>query len=118
LYYWPEKQPFYVETFCENNEQISMKILHVGTNVCDAETWILRKLDQKYLESFELLFWSRKEEIIWTDRVRNAMLGNVNEEKNILHTVQRRTANRIGHTLRRNWLIKHAGGENIEERYK
>jgi hypothetical protein len=35
------------------------------------ETWTLRKVDQKYLESFEKWCWRRMEKISWTDRVRN-----------------------------------------------
>jgi hypothetical protein len=36
-----------------------------------AETLIFLKVDQKYMESFEILWW-RRMEIIWTDHVRNA----------------------------------------------
>jgi hypothetical protein len=36
-----------------------------------AETWTLRKVDLKYLESFEMWCWRRMEKISWTDRVRN-----------------------------------------------
>jgi hypothetical protein len=36
-----------------------------------AETWTLRAVDQKHLESFEMLCWSRMEKISWTDHVRN-----------------------------------------------
>jgi hypothetical protein len=36
-----------------------------------AETWTLRKLDQKYLENSEMLCWRRMEKISWTDRVNN-----------------------------------------------
>jgi hypothetical protein len=36
-----------------------------------AETWTLRKIDQKYLESFEMWCWRRMEKISWTDRLRN-----------------------------------------------
>jgi hypothetical protein len=39
--------------------------------LCGAETWTLRKVDQKYLESFGMWCWRRMEKIIWTDRVRN-----------------------------------------------
>jgi hypothetical protein len=35
------------------------------------ETWTLPKLDQKYLESFEMWCWRRLEKISWTDRVSN-----------------------------------------------
>jgi hypothetical protein len=73
-----------------------------------AGTWILRKVDQKYLESFEMLCWRRMEKISWTDRVRNEeVLHRVKEERNILHTIKRRRAKWIGYTLRRNCLLKH-----------
>jgi hypothetical protein len=59
-----------------------------------AETWTLRKVDQKYLEIFEMWCWRRMEKIIWTDRVRNEeVLHRVKEERNILHTIKRRKAN-------------------------
>jgi hypothetical protein len=38
--------------------------------LCGAEKWTLRKVDQKYLESFDMWWW-RKMEISWTDRVKN-----------------------------------------------
>ena len=45
----------------------------------------------------------------WTDRVRNEeVLQRVKEERNITSTTKRRKANRIGHILRRNCLLKHA----------
>ena len=36
-----------------------------------AETWALRAVDQKRLESFEMWCWRRMEKISWTDHVRN-----------------------------------------------
>ena len=49
------------------------------------------------------------EKIGWTDRVRNEeVLHRVKEERNILHTIDRRKANWIGHILHRNCLVKHA----------
>ena len=36
-----------------------------------AETWKLRAVEQKHLESFEMWCCRRKEEISWTDHVRN-----------------------------------------------
>jgi len=36
-----------------------------------AETWALRAVDQKHLESFEMWSWRRMEKISWTDHVRN-----------------------------------------------
>jgi hypothetical protein len=73
-----------------------------------AERWTLRKIDQKYLESFEMWCWRRMEKISWTDRVTNEeVLQRVKEERNILHTIKRRKGNWIGHILRRDCLLKH-----------
>jgi hypothetical protein len=72
-----------------------------------AETWTLRKIDQKYLESSEMLCWRRMEKISWTDRVGNEeVLLRVQEERNILKTIKRGNASWIGYILRRNRLLK------------
>jgi hypothetical protein len=73
-----------------------------------AGTWTLPKLDQKYMESFEMWCWRRMEKMSWTDCVNNeAVLHRVKEERNILHTIRRRKAKWIGHKLRRNCLLSH-----------
>jgi hypothetical protein len=73
-----------------------------------AETWTLRKLDQKYLESFEMWCQRKMEKISWTDRVSNeAVLYRVKEDRNKFDTIRRRKANWIGHILRTNCLLKH-----------
>ena len=80
-----------------------------------AETWTLRAVDQKHLESFEMWCWRRMEKIIWTDHVRNEdVLLRVKEQRNILHEISKRKANWIGHILRRNCLLQRA----IEGRIK
>jgi hypothetical protein len=72
------------------------------------EIGTLRKLDQKYLEGFEMWCWRRMEKISWTDRVNNdAVLHRVKEEINILHKIRRRKANWIEHMLHRNCLLSH-----------
>jgi hypothetical protein len=82
-----------------------------------AEMWTLRKIDQTYLESFEVWCWRRMEKISWTDHVRNEeVLHRVKEERNILHTIERRKANWIGHILRRNCLLKHVIEGKLEGR--
>jgi len=60
------------------------------------------------MESFEVWCWRRMEKVSWTDRVRNEVLHNVKEERGMLRTIKRRKANRIGHILRRNHLLKHS----------
>jgi hypothetical protein len=80
-----------------------------------AETWTLRKVDRKYVESFETRCWRRMEKISWTDRVRNEeVLHRVKEERNILHTIKRRKVNWIGRILCRNCILKHIIEGKIE----
>jgi hypothetical protein len=48
------------------------------------------------------------EKIVWTDRVRNAVLKGLKFERNVLKTIKEgRNANCMGHISRRNCLIKH-----------
>jgi hypothetical protein len=57
------------------------------------------------------------EKISWTNRVRNEeVLHRVKEERNIVHTIKRRKANWIGHSLRRNCLLKHVIEGKLEGR--
>ena len=47
------------------------------------------------------------EKISWTDHVRNEeVLLTVKEQRNILHEISKRNANRIGHILRRYCLLQ------------
>jgi hypothetical protein len=53
-----------------------------------AETWTLRAVDQKYLESFEMWCWRRMEKTSWTDHERNKeVLFRVKRQRNILHEI-------------------------------
>jgi len=88
----------------------------MALRVCGAETWTLRAVDQKHLESFELWCWRRMEKIIWTDHVRNEeVLLTVKEQRNILHEIRKRKANWIGHILRRNCLLQQVIEGKIKE---
>jgi hypothetical protein len=65
------------------------------------ETWMLRTVDQKHMESFEM------EKISWTDHVRNEeVLLRAKGQRNIPHEIRERKANWIGHILRRNCLLQ------------
>jgi hypothetical protein len=78
-----------------------------GIALYGAGTWTLRKVDQKYLESFEMWCWRRMEKISWTDDVRNEeVLHRVKEERNVVHTIKRRKGDRIGYILCKNCLLK------------
>jgi hypothetical protein len=72
-----------------------------------AETWTLRAVDKKHLESVERWCWGRMEKISWTDHVRNEdVLLRVKEQRNILHEISKRKAKWVGHILRRNCLLQ------------
>ena len=84
-------------------------MLHLEHSFNGAETWTLRAVDQKHLESFEMWCSRRMEEISWTDHVRNEdVLLRVKGQRNILHVheIHKRKANWIGHILRRNCLLQ------------
>jgi hypothetical protein len=70
------------------------------------ETWMLRAVDQKHLESFEMWCWRRMEKINCTKHVgKEEVLRRVKEQRNILHEISKWKANWIGHILRRNCLL-------------
>ena len=72
-----------------------------------AETWTLRAVDEKHLESFEMWCCRRMEKISWTDHVRNEeVLLTVKEQRNILHEIRKRKANWIGQILRRSCFLQ------------
>jgi hypothetical protein len=59
--------------------------------LCGGEIWTLWKVEQKYLENFEMLCWRRMEMMNLSERVRNEeVLHRVKEDRNILHTIKRR----------------------------
>jgi hypothetical protein len=74
------------------------------------ETWKLWKVDQKYLESFEMWCWDNQ-----LDWLREKLLQSV-KDRNILQSVRRRKANCIGQILHRKYLLKHVIEVKMEER--
>jgi hypothetical protein len=112
-----KKKALFTNKFDLNWRKKLVKCYTWSAALYSAGTWTLRKVDQKYLESFEMLCWRRMEKISRTDRVRNeAVLHGVKGERNILHTIKRRKANWIGHILRRNCLLNHLIEGKIEGR--
>jgi hypothetical protein len=79
-----------------------------------AETWKLRKVDHKYLDSFEVFCWRKMEKISWTDHVRNEEMllkiqgGEKYPKKN------KKNEGRIIHIFRRNCLQRHFVEGKIE----
>lgn len=74
-----------------------------------AETWTLRKEDERRLEAFEMWTWRRMEGIKWEDKVRNEeVLCRVGEEREILKVIRKRKRNWLGHWMRRDCLLTDA----------
>jgi hypothetical protein len=78
--------------------------------------WTLREVYQKYLESLDMWYRRRMENISWADRVRNEVLHRVKKERDILHTRKRRKPNWIGHILLRKCLLKQVKGGQRKRR--
>jgi hypothetical protein len=85
--------------------------------VFGTENWTLRKIGQKYLESFEMWRWRRMDKVSCADRVRNEeVLHRVKKDWSILSTVHvtRRKANWVRHVMRMNCLLKNVFEGKIE----
>lgn len=79
------------------------------------ETWVMRKQEEKYLESFELWLWRRMEGIKWTDKVRNEeVLRRVGVDRTLLCAIRKRKRNWLGHILRRDCLQRRIMEGKIE----
>jgi len=77
-----------------------------GIDLDGAETWTLRTVDLKHLESFEMWCWRRMDKIRWTDQVGNEeVVLRVKEQRNILHEISKQRAKWIGHIFCRNCLL-------------
>ena len=74
-----------------------------------AETWTLRRNEQKQLEAFEMWVWRRMECVNWTDKIKNAVvLERVIEGRLMLELIRKRKRNWLGLWRRRNCLLKDA----------
>jgi len=65
------------------------------------------KVDQKFLESFEMRCRRRMEKISMADRVRNWVLHWIKDDRNIPHKINRKKTNWIDHFLGMYYLLKH-----------
>jgi hypothetical protein len=65
---------------------------------------ILRKVDQKYLDTFEVWCWRMMEKISWNESVRNEeALQRVKEDRNILQLVEALVYKPEGHQFDFRW---------------
>ena len=74
-----------------------------------AETWTLRRNEQKRLETFEMWVWRGMEHVKWTYKIKNAVvLKRIGEGRIMVELIRKRRRNWLGHWLRRNCLLKDA----------
>ena len=77
--------------------------------LCGAETWTLRRNEQKRLDTFEMSIWRRLERVKLTDKIKNAaVLERLGEGRIMLELIKKSKRNWLGHWLRRNCLLKDA----------
>ena len=55
-----------------------------------AETWTLRRNERKRLEAFEMWIWRGIERVKWIDKIKNAVLESVGEERILLELIKKR----------------------------
>jgi len=97
-----KKMPHFTSTLDLKLRKKLVKCYIWSIALYDAETWRLRAVDQKHVESFEMWCWCwrRVAKISWIDHVRNEeILIRVTEQRNILHEISKRKANWVGHIL-------------------
>ena len=88
------KKVFFTSKLDLNLRTYLVKCFFLSTAVCGAEIWTLQKVDQKYLESFEVQRWRMMHKISCTYHVKNQeLIQRVREERNNLHKTQHRKAN-------------------------
>jgi hypothetical protein len=67
---------------------------YIWALLCGALLWTLRKIEQKYVESFRVWCSRRMEKTGWTERVNNKEIWKrVEEGRNIVHTTELKKAN-------------------------
>ena len=72
-----------------------LNIVLLGVNVWrialyGSETWTPRKLEQKYLESFEMWCWRRMEKKKWSETITNEqVLERIGEKRTFLNNILR-----------------------------
>src|ERR1051325_1310566 len=72
-----------------------------------SETWTMTKEVKDKLEAFEMWLWRRMEKISWKDlKTNDEVLHLVEEERNIVITIEKRKKNWIGYIVRGNSLLK------------
>jgi hypothetical protein len=102
-----KKRVFFTSTLDLELRKKLVKCYIWSTALYGAETWLLRAVDQKHLESFEMWCWRRMEKVSWTNHVRNEeVLLRATAQRNILHEISKWKANWIGHILDRNCLLQ------------
>ena len=61
-----------------------------STALYGSDTWTLRKLECKYLESFKMWCWRRMENIKWSEKVTNEqVLDRIGEKRTLLNNILR-----------------------------
>jgi len=65
------KKPFFTSKLDLNLRKKLVQCYMWSIALYGAETWTFQKVNQKYMERFEMWYWRRMEKISWTDHVRN-----------------------------------------------
>jgi hypothetical protein len=89
------------------NTELRMELVRCyGIASYGSETWTLRKLEWKFLESFEIRCWRKMEKIICSEKVAyEEVIKRIEEKRTLLYNILHRNTNLFGHTLIINCLL-------------
>jgi hypothetical protein len=106
------------DAFCKRKElltqtmskEVKKKIIKAvvwSVALYGAETWTLRKEDERRLNALEMWLWRKMEKISWTEMKSNdSVLELVGERRKLVETIVLRKKNWIGHVLRGDGLLR------------
>ena len=73
------------KSWCHRHTMVSCYVRSIA--LYGSDTWTLRKLERKYLESFEIWCWRRMEKLKWSDKVTYVVLEHIEKKRTLLNNI-------------------------------
>ena len=90
---------------CGNKSYMKFENIPQSIALYGSETWTPRKLERKYLETFQIWCYRRMVKIKCTEKITNEHLESIWEKRTLLENILRRKSYWISHILRTNCLL-------------
>ena len=99
------KRSIFCESLVKELRKRLVKCFLWSVALYDAETWTLRRNEQKRLESFEMWSWKGMGLVKWTDKINAVVLERVGDGRIMVELTKNRKINWLGLWIRRNCLL-------------